>query len=167
MKRMLLGLIGANIQKSLSPALQEDACAAPACDGHYHLMDLDTLPGRSLEDLLDAVRAAGFAGVNVTYPCKEAVLPLLDEVSAEAREIGAVNTVTIDREGRTSGYNTDRIGFRRAFEDAFGRDAVEGKTALLIGAGGAGRPLPSRCSISVSARCSFTTRMQQRASAAR
>jgi shikimate dehydrogenase len=139
MKRMLLGLIGANIQKSLSPALQEDACAAAGIDSRYHLMDLDALPGRRLEDVLGAVRAAGFAGVNITYPCKEAALPLLDEVSAEAREIGAVNTITIDLEGRTSGYNTDRVGFRRAFEDAFGRDTIEGKTALLIGAGGAGK----------------------------
>ena len=47
MKRMLVGLIGANIQKSLSPALQEDACGQRACDGHYHLMDLDVLPGRA------------------------------------------------------------------------------------------------------------------------
>jgi shikimate dehydrogenase len=139
MMRILLGLIGANIQRSLSPALQEDACAAAGMHGHYHLMDLDVLAGRSLDSLLDAVRATGFAGVNVTYPCKEAVLPVLDEVSAEARQIGAVNTVTIDCNGRTTGYNTDRIGFRRAFEDAIGREAIVGKTALLVGAGGAGR----------------------------
>ena len=80
---------------------------------------------------------AGFAGVNVTFPCKEAVLPLLDEVSPEARLIGAVNTVTIDRDGRTKGYNTDRIGFRRGFEETLGR--IEGETVLLVGAGGAGR----------------------------
>ena len=139
MKRMLIGLIGENIQKSLSPALQEDACAAAGIHALYHLMDLQLLAGRSLESVLDAVRTVGFAGVNITYPCKETVLPLLDEVSAEARQIGAVNTVTIDPQGRAAGYNTDRIGFRRAFEDAFGRDAVHGKTALLIGAGGAGR----------------------------
>lgn len=139
MKRMLIGLIGENIQKSLSPALQEDACAAAGMHALYHLMDLQRLPGRSLESVLEAVRTLGFVGVNITYPCKEAVLPLLDEVSAEARQIGAVNTVTIDPRGRAAGYNTDRIGFRRAFEDAFGREAVHGKTALLIGAGGAGR----------------------------
>jgi shikimate dehydrogenase len=138
-QRMLVGLIGANIQKSLSPALQEDACAAAGVNGHYHLMDLDVLRDRSLDSLLAAVRTAGFAGVNVTYPCKEAVLPLLDEVSPEARQIGAVNTVTIDRNGRTAGYNTDRIGFQRAFQDTLGREAIAGKTALLVGAGGAGR----------------------------
>jgi shikimate dehydrogenase len=136
---VLVGLIGANIQKSLSPVLFEDSCAAIGIRGHYHLMDLDRLPGRSLADLLAAARNGGFTGVNVTYPCKEAVLPLLDEVSEEARQIGAVNTITIDRQGRTVGYNTDRIGFRRAFEDTFERDAIAGKPALLVGAGGAGR----------------------------
>ena len=136
---VLVGLIGANIQRSLSPALFEDFCAALGRSGHYHLMDTDLLAGRRLEDLLGAARTAGFAGVNVTYPFKEAVLSLLDEVSTEARQIGAVNTVTIDRAGTTRGYNTDRTGFRRAFEEKLGREAVDGKTAVLIGAGGAGR----------------------------
>ena len=137
--RVLVGLIGRNILKSLSPALHEDAFAAAKLRGHYHLMDLDILAGRRLDDLLAAARTAGFAGLNVTYPCKEAVIPLLDEVSAEARQIGAVNTVTIERSGRTLGYNTDRIGFRRSFEDTLGRAAIDGKSAVLIGAGGAGR----------------------------
>ncbi len=136
---ILVGLIGANIQKSLSPALFEDASAAAGLQGHYHLMDFDRLPGRRLEELLAAACAAGFAGTNVTYPCKEAVLPLLDEVSPEAREIGAVNTVTIDQGGRTVGHNTDRTGFRRSFEETLGRERATGKTALLVGAGGAGR----------------------------
>ena len=137
--RVLVGLIGRNILKSLSPALHEDAFTAAKLRGHYHLMDLDTLAGRRLADLLAAARTAGFAGLNVTYPCKEAVIPLLDEVSAEAQQIGAVNTVTIERSGRTVGYNTDRIGFRRSFEETLGRAAVEDKSAVLVGAGGAGR----------------------------
>ena len=114
---MLVGLIGANIQKSLAPALFEDACAATGIRGHYHLMDLDRLPGRTLGDLVGAARAAGFKGFNVTYPCKEAVLPMLDDVSPDARQIGAVNTVSIAADRKTKGFNTDRIGFRRAFEE--------------------------------------------------
>ena len=136
---LLVGLIGANIQKSLSPALFADVCAAADRRGYYHLMDVDVLAGRGLEDLLGAARTAGFVGVNVTYPFKEAVPALLDQVSADARQIGAVNTVTIGRDGTTTGYNTDRIGFRRSFEEKFGRDAIAGKTAILVGAGGAGR----------------------------
>ena len=139
MTRTLVGLIGANIQQSLSPALHEDAFAAMGVVGHYHLMDVDTLPGRRLEDLLAAARTAGFAGVNVTFPFKEAVIPLLDAVSDEARQIGAVNTVAIDPAGRTIGHNTDRSGFRAAFVEAFGKDAARGQAVLQLGAGGAGR----------------------------
>lgn len=139
MRRMLVGLIGSNIQKSLSPALHEDACAQAGLRGHYHLMDLDLLPGRTLADLIHAVRTVGFRGINVTFPCKEAVLPLLDEVSPEARQIGAVNTVTVDGTGRAHGYNTDRVGFRLALEEILGGEAARGRTVLLVGAGGAGR----------------------------
>ena len=138
-RRILVGLIGANIQQSISPALHEDAFAAIGVVGHYHLMDVDTLPGRTLEDLLAAARTAGLAGVNVTFPFKEAVIPLLDAVSDEARQIGAVNTVVIDGNGRTTGHNTDRSGFRAAFIEAFGKDAARGKAVLQLGAGGAGR----------------------------
>lgn len=139
MKRALLGLVGASIQKSLSPLLHEDAFAAAGIRGHYHLMDLDLLAGRSAADLLAAARTVGFTGVNVTFPCKEAVLPLLDEISPDARQIGAVNTVTFDRAGRTRGYNTDRPGFRMSFEETLGRAAVAGERVVLVGAGGAGR----------------------------
>ena len=138
-KARLVGLIGANIMESLAPALHEDAFVAVGLHGFYHLMDLDRLPGRRLKDVLDAVKAAGFAGVNVTFPCKQAILPLLDDISTEARQIGAVNTVTIAQNGRTMGHNTDRIGFRRAFEEGLGRAAIADKPVALIGAGGAGR----------------------------
>lgn len=137
--RILVGLIGANIMRSLSPALHADAFTAAGLDGYYHLMDLDRLPGRRLEGLLEAAKTAGFAGLNVTFPCKQMVLPLLDELSSEARRIGAANTVTITAHGRTTGYNTDCSGFRRNFEEGLGRASVEGKAAVLVGAGGAGR----------------------------
>jgi quinate/shikimate dehydrogenase (NAD+) len=138
-RRILVGLVGANILKSLSPALHEDAFTAAGIRGHYHLMDLDRLQGRRLEQLFGAIKTAGFDGINVTFPCKQAIMPLLDEISAEARQIGAVNTVTISESGRSVGHNTDRIGFRRNFEEGLGRAAIEDKVAVLIGAGGAGR----------------------------
>jgi shikimate dehydrogenase len=137
--RVLVGLIGSNIGGSLSPALHEDAFAAAGMVGHYHLMDVSVLPGRSLTDLLAAARTAGFAGVNVTFPFKEAVIPLLDALSPEAAEIGAVNTVVFDPDGRTTGHNTDRSGFRAAFREALGEASVRGHCVLLVGAGGAGR----------------------------
>jgi len=138
-KRLLVGLIGSNILKSLSPALHEDALSAAGFTGHYHLMDLAASAERKFPDLLAAVKMVGFAGINVTYACKESIIPFLDEVSSEARQIGAVNTVTIDGTGRTTGFNTDRVGFSRSFEQVLGRKSSDGRTAVLIGAGGAGR----------------------------
>lgn len=138
-QRVLVGLIGANIMKSLSPALHQDAFVTAGFEGFYHLMDVDQLPGRGLKQLLDAARTAGFAGTNVTFPFKQEVLSLLDAVDSEARQIGAVNTVTFGDDGRATGYNTDRRGFRRSFEEGLGRAAAEGATVVQVGAGGAGR----------------------------
>jgi len=138
-RRILVGLIGANIMKSLSPALHADAFAAAGIDGYYHLMDVEILRGRSLAQLLAAAKTAGFAGINVTFPFKQDVLGLLDELDPEAAQIGALNCVTIAPDGRTKGYNTDRIGFRRNFESNLGRANAEGASAVLVGAGGAGR----------------------------
>jgi shikimate dehydrogenase len=138
-QRRLVGLIGTNIAKSLAPSLHEDAFAAAGLIGHYHLMDVSVLPGRRLEELLAAARSAGFAGVNITHPFKEAVIPLLDQVSAEATEIGAVNTVVFDKTGGATGHNTDCSGFRRALVESLGEESVRGKTVLQLGGGGAGR----------------------------
>ena len=137
--RMLVGLIGSNIGKSLSPTLHEDAFAAAGMVGHYHLMDVSVLSGRRLEDLLTAARTAGFAGLNITHPFKEAVIALIDSLSPEAAEIGAVNTVVIDKDGHMTGHNTDRSGFRHAFLEELGEASVRDKPVLLLGAGGAGR----------------------------
>ena len=138
-RRTLVGLIGANILKSLSPALHADAFAAAGIDGYYHLMDVEVLRGRSLPQLLDAVKVAGFSGTNVTFPFKQDVLVHLDALDEEARQIGALNCVTIAPDGATKGYNTDRSGFRRSFEHHLGRDSADGARVTLVGAGGAGR----------------------------
>jgi shikimate dehydrogenase len=139
MHAVLAGLIGINIGKSLSPALFEDACAAHTIRAHYHLVDLAEPPARNLGEVLKAARLVGFTGLNITYPCKEAILPLLDALSDEARQIGAVNTIVIAPDGTTTGFNTDRIGFRSAFEEELGPAAVQGQAAVVVGAGGAGK----------------------------
>jgi shikimate dehydrogenase len=138
-RRILLGLIGSNILKSLSPALHEHALRAAGFSGHYHLMDIDVLMERDLRSLFSSVKATGFTGINVTFPFKEAIIPFLDQVSDDAKQIGAVNTVTIDPKGRTKGYNSDCSGFRRSFEHTLTKSAAEGKSVVLVGAGGAGR----------------------------
>lgn len=138
MNRVLLGLIGANIMGSLSPPLFADAFKSAGVDGYYHLMDVDRLPGRRLPQLLDAMKMVGFAGANVTYPFKQEILPLLDEVDLEAAQVGAINTVAIASDGRTTGYNFDRRGWRRSFEESLGAGAARGVTVVQVGAGGAG-----------------------------
>ena len=142
--RRLVGLIGTNIGQSLSPFLHEDAFAAAGVIGHYHLMDVSVLQGRRLEDLLAAARTAGFAGVNVTHPFKEAVIPLLDTVSAEAREIGAVNTVVFVEPAAPPATTPIVLAFAWPSSRALGRDAARDQTVLLLGSGGAGAPSPLR-----------------------
>jgi shikimate dehydrogenase len=137
-RKVLLGLIGANIMGSLSPAIFADAFAAAGIDGYYHLMDTDRMPGRTLPKLLDAIKTAGFAGVNITYPYKQEIIPLLDAIDPEAAQVGAINTVMIAPDGRTTGFNFDRRGWRNSFIETFGRRSAEGATVVQIGAGGAG-----------------------------
>lgn len=134
---LLLGLIGAGIQASRSPALHMEEAAAQGIPCVYRLIDLDRLgPGpEALQRLLDAAALTGFAGLNVTYPCKQAVLPLLDDLSPEARALGAVNTVVFEG-GRRIGHNTDCSGFGEAFRR--GLPGAPLGRVVLLGAGGAG-----------------------------
>ena len=135
--KILAGLIGMDIQGSKSPAMHESEAAAQQLALEYRLFDLAT-DGRSEDDLattLTEVERAGFAGVNVTHPFKQRVMALLDELSEEARAIGAVNTV-IFKDGRRIGYNTDSSGFAEGFERQLG--GADTARVVQIGAGGAG-----------------------------
>jgi shikimate dehydrogenase len=137
-KKFLTGLIGAPIAQSAAPAMHEQAADALGVRCHYQLIEVAGADAAGLRALLDGVRRLGFAGVNVTFPYKEAVVPLLDEMSERARDIGAANTVVV-RDGRLIGHNTDTTGFERAIADlvaASNRGAV-----ALIGAGGVGKAI--------------------------
>ena len=135
--KLLVGLIGAGIQRSLTPAMHEQEARCQGLALHYQLIDLDVakVGAEALPVLIQAARLMGFAGLNITYPCKQAVIPLLDELSDEARAMGAVNTVVF-RDGRTVGHNTDGSGwawgFQRTLPDA------DLSRVVLLGAGGAG-----------------------------
>lgn len=134
---LLAGLIGAGIQRSLTPAMQEREAAEQGLRLHYQLIDLDQSPGgaAALPTLIEAAARMGFAGLNITYPCKQSVIPLLDELSDEARAMGAVNTVVF-KGGRAKGHNTDGSGWRWGFERCLpGADLSH---VVLLGAGGAG-----------------------------
>ena len=114
-------------------------------DLHYQLIEFNRInrgAGAGVEALpamLKALENIGFAGVNVTFPFKQAIIPLLDALSADAAAIGAVNTV-VSKDGKTTGYNTDSSGFGTALELALlksGKRAALGRS-VLVGTGGAG-----------------------------
>ena len=136
--RALLGLIGAPIKSSASPAMHEAAGKALGIRCHYQLIEIPGADRDELGRILYGVRRLGFSGVNVTFPYKEAVIPLLDDLSPGARALGAVNTVVV-REGRLVGHNTDASGFRRAVRPLV-EEAGRGPVALL-GAGGVGKAI--------------------------
>jgi shikimate dehydrogenase len=137
-RRFLTGLIGAPIAHSASPALHEQAADALGLHCHYQLIEIAGADSEQLRALLDGVRRLGFAGVNVTFPYKETVIELLDELSPGAAKIGAVNTVVV-RDGRLIGHNTDTTGFARAVTPLV--TASSHGAVALIGAGGVGKAI--------------------------
>lgn len=134
---VLAGLIGAGIQASRTPALHEHEGDAQGLRYLYRLIDLDQLKldSNALPDLLMAAERMNFTGLNITFPCKQAIIPLLDELSPEARGIGAVNTVVL-KDGKRIGHNTDCLGFAEGFRR--GLNGVARERVVQMGAGGAG-----------------------------
>lgn len=137
-KRVLLGLIGSPIAHSAAPAMHESAARAAGLELHYHLIEVAGAGPGDLAAMLDGVRRLGFSGVNVTFPYKEAVIPLLDGLSPEAAAMGAVNTV-VARDGKLTGHNTDATGFATAYR-AMNRSDGD-KPVAIIGTGGVGKAI--------------------------
>jgi shikimate dehydrogenase len=134
---ILVGLVGAGIQSSLTPRLHEAEAAAQGLRYIYKLIDLETLGigGEALPELVTAAERLGFNGLNVTHPCKQSVIPLLHELSNDARAIGAVNTVLL-KDGRRIGHNTDSWGYAESF--LRGLAGAKRDRVVQLGAGGAG-----------------------------
>lgn len=131
-----VGLIGAGIQASRSPAMHMEEARALGMGLRYELLDLDRLGGAGvLEELLVRCERDGFAGVNITHPCKQSVLAHLQELSPEARLIGAVNTVVF-MGGRRIGHNTDSTGFAGSI--LRGLAGAPLRRVMQLGAGGGG-----------------------------
>jgi shikimate dehydrogenase len=132
-----VGLIGCGIQASGSPRLHMEEGKRQDLELDYKLLDLDQEPegADALKRVLGTAQASGYAGVNVTHPCKQRVIAYLDELSEAARTVGAVNTVVF-KDGRRIGHNTDWFGFFEGFR----RDLpdVRLQTVTQLGAGGAG-----------------------------
>lgn len=129
----MVGVIGWPVRHSLSPPMHNAAFAVLGLNWVY--VPFAVAP-EQVGATVQAVRALDLVGLNVTIPHKLAVLPLLDEVSPEARALGAVNTIS-NEEGTLRGRNTDGEGFLRSLREIGGE--VTGKRVALIGAGGSAR----------------------------
>jgi len=133
---VLCGLIGKGIQASLTPAMHMQEGKAQGFPYVYRLVDLSVLGlgVEALPELLTAAQRMGFCGLNITFPCKQAIIPHLDELSEEARALGAVNTVVL-KNGTRVGHNTDCSGYGEAFRRHMA-DARKDRV-VQMGAGGA------------------------------
>lgn len=133
----LVGLVGAGVDPSLTPPLHMAEAAAQGIPYLYRPIDLTRLglDAASLPEILDWAERLGFDALNITHPCKQAVVPLLDRVDPTAAALGAVNTVLLGPDARV-GANTDGSGFERAFRDGLPGAALD--RVVQIGAGGAG-----------------------------
>ncbi|WP_237568673.1 shikimate dehydrogenase [Mycolicibacterium lacusdiani] len=145
----LVGLVGQGVGPSLTPALHMAEGRANGLDYVYRTIDLNAvgLAPERIGDILTWARTLGFDALNVTHPCKQAVIPHLDALDDEAAALGAVNTVVFrgrragaqrpgDGEGGAVGYNTDAPGFRTGFAE--GLPGATTGSVVLLGAGGAG-----------------------------
>ena len=137
-RRFLTGLLGAPIASSAAPAMHERAAEALDLRCHNQLIEVAGATREELKLLLEGVRRLGFAGINVTYPYKEAVVDLLDELAPAAALIGAVNTVIV-HDGRLTGHNTDTTGFARAVSPLVSASGYG--IVAVIGAGGVGKAI--------------------------
>ncbi len=131
---VMTGLFGNPVAQSMSPAMQNAAFQKLGLNFAYAAFPI---ANENLQDAVKGIKALGFRGVNVTIPHKVEIMAYLDEIDEEAKEIGAVNTIVNDG-GKLIGYNTDGAGYVRSLLQETGI-RLDGKRALLVGAGGAAR----------------------------
>ncbi|MDQ7784449.1 MAG: shikimate dehydrogenase [Desulfomonilaceae bacterium] len=129
----LVGILGNPVSHSLSPAIHNAAFHAMGMDWTYVPLPVDA---EKLGDGIKGIRAVGFQGANVTVPHKENAIPFLDEISPEARRIGAVNTISF-RDGEIKGDNTDWLGILEDLNEK-GFD-TSGRMVMILGSGGSAR----------------------------
>ncbi len=130
----LLGLIGDPVSRSPSHITHNHLITTSGLDAVYVKMEVKP---QELPLFIRWAKKLNFYGLSITMPLKEEILPLLDEIDPQAKEIGAVNTLLF-REGKIMGYNTDGIGALNAIER---HQSVKNKRILLLGAGGAAKAI--------------------------
>ncbi len=154
----LVGLLGQPLGHSLSPVMHNRAFRILGLNYCYLPIEV---ADEDLETVTAGIAKMNFAGYNVTIPHKIRIMDCLDAVDPLARAIGAVNTVTI-RNGRSTGYNTDGIGFVRSIEAA-GRLSIKGQSVMLLGGGGAARAIAMTLARQGAARIAIANRTEAKA----
>lgn len=125
-----LALVGETLSHSLSPQIHNELMKQNQIQGTYDLIEI---PQEQFEKEFNALKMSDYSGVNITIPYKEKALSLLDELSPQAKYIGAVNTVRFHN-GKAIGYNTDYNGFLSLLKE--NNVEIKGKSAIILGAGG-------------------------------
>ncbi|MET0828413.1 MAG: shikimate dehydrogenase [Microbacterium sp.] len=133
----LVGLIGEGITASLTPAMHVAEAREMGLEYEYRILDLIELgrPASDVGSLIAESRSAGFSALNITHPCKQLVLELVDDLDTDAARLGAANLVVLEEE-RLVGYNTDWMGYRDGL--TAGLPGASFERVLQIGCGGAG-----------------------------
>ena len=130
-----LGVLGEKLPHTYSPIINKRIMELINVEGAYKKFEL---PRGNMQKFIDGVKALDIRGFNVTIPYKEEVMPFLDYISDEAKNIGAVNTV-VNKDGKLCGYNTDYFGFHSTLKIA--NIDVKGKRAVILGSGGASKAI--------------------------
>src|SRR4030042_3854991 len=133
-KTKIIGIIGKNIENSLSPLIHNQIILKHSLNFCYLPFQVEDT---NLAIAIQGTKALNIRGVNITFPYKVKVIKLLDQVEESAQKVGAVNTI-VNNKGILSGYNTDVIGFKKSLQED-GEFAIKGEKAIILGAGGAAR----------------------------
>lgn len=150
-KTRLICLFGDPVEHSRSPKLHNTGFERTGKDYCYMAF---RVTGENIKEAMDAVRLLNMRGCNLTMPHKIAVIPYLDKIDLSAELIGAINTV-VNEDGVLTGYNTDGMGFMKAFANH--GTTVEGKKMTLIGMGGAGTAIGVQAAVDGLAELSIFT----------
>ncbi len=159
-KTQLVGLLGASLGHSVSPAMHNRVYREMGLDYLYLPVEVSA---ENLPLVFNAMKKMNFAGCNVTIPYKEAIIPLLDEVDPVAAKIGAVNTVQF-ADGKARGFNTDGSGFLCSLQEEGGITVCE-KRVLILGSGGAARAIAMTLAAEKAAHITLCNRTSAKAAA--
>ena len=130
----LYGLIGEKLSHTYSPFIHEKILHEINIEGHYGVFQVER---KNIQYVVSGLKALGYSGVNVTIPYKTEIIDYIDDLSSEAKRIGAVNVIKFDQIGKSTGFNTDYYGFGMMLENYDVN--IEHENILVLGTGGASK----------------------------